>query len=102
MIYEKLEHIFESFINYCVLAIEFVGVCVLLFAVAKGVISFIRHKKRLRLELAEGIALALEFKMGSELLRTVVVREMSELWTSWFVRICDLLCLCQSSTRIKA
>ena len=79
MIYEKLEHIFESFINYCVLAIEFVGVCVLLFAVAKGVISFIRHKKRLRLELAEGIALALEFKMGSELLRTVVVREMSEL-----------------------
>ena len=32
-----------------------------------------------RLELAEGIALALEFKMGGELLRTVVVREWNEL-----------------------
>ena len=79
MIYEKLESVFEVFIKYCVLAIEFVGVCVLLWAVVKGIISFFHHSKGLRLELAEGIALALEFKMGSELLRTVIVREPSEL-----------------------
>lgn len=79
MIFEKLESIFEIFINYSILAIEFIGVCVLLWAVAKGVFSFLRHRKGLRLELAEGIALALEFKMGSELLRTVIVREVGEL-----------------------
>jgi len=33
----------------------------------------------LRLELAQGIALSLEFKMGSEVLRTVVVRDWEEL-----------------------
>ena len=33
----------------------------------------------MRLDLAEGIALALEFKIGGELLRTVVVRQLSEL-----------------------
>jgi uncharacterized membrane protein len=33
----------------------------------------------MRLELAEGIALALEFKMGGELLRTVIVRDWTEL-----------------------
>ena len=33
----------------------------------------------MRLDLAEGIALALEFKMGGEVLRTVVVREWREL-----------------------
>ena len=33
----------------------------------------------IRLNLAQGIALALEFKMGGEVLRTVVVREWSEL-----------------------
>ncbi|MCD8001692.1 MAG: DUF1622 domain-containing protein [Oscillospiraceae bacterium] len=33
----------------------------------------------LRLALAQGIALALEFKMGGEVLRTIVVREWSEL-----------------------
>ena len=31
------------------------------------------------MNLAQGIALALEFKMGGEVLRTVVVREWSEL-----------------------
>ena len=40
----------------------------------------IRNKRQLiRLNLAQGIALALEFKMGGEVLRTVVVREWSEL-----------------------
>ena len=39
-----------------------------------------RNKRQLiRLNLAQGIALALEFKMGGEVLRTVVVREWSEL-----------------------
>ena len=33
----------------------------------------------IRLTLAQGIALALEFKMGGEVLRTVVVREWAEL-----------------------
>jgi uncharacterized membrane protein len=32
-----------------------------------------------RLVLAQGIALALEFKLGGEVLRTVIVREWSEL-----------------------
>ena len=36
-------------------------------------------RQLIRLNLAQGIALALEFKMGGEVLRTVVVREWSEL-----------------------
>ena len=40
----------------------------------------VRGKKDgIRLDLAQGIALALEFKLGSEVLRTVVVRSTSEL-----------------------
>ena len=33
----------------------------------------------IRLNLANGLALGLEFKLGSEILRTVVVRELNEL-----------------------
>ena len=33
----------------------------------------------IRLSLAQGISLALEFKLGGEVLRTVLVRELSEL-----------------------
>ena len=40
---------------------------------------WIRHDIKLRLDLAQGIAVSLEFKMGSEVLRTVVVREWEEL-----------------------
>ena len=39
----------------------------------------IRKEKNIRLELAQGITLALSFKMGGEVLRTVVVREWEEL-----------------------
>lgn len=38
-----------------------------------------KQKGRVQLELAKGIALALEFKLGGEVLRTVIVREQSEL-----------------------
>ena len=78
-LYEKIEGIFTVVVQYSVLMIELIGVCVLLWAVIRALITLFRHGDRLRLQLAEGIALALEFKMGGELLRTVIVREWSEL-----------------------
>ena len=78
-IYGTIENIFMQIIQYGILLIEFIGVCVLFWAVIRAVITLFRHGDKLRLELAEGIALALEFKMGGELLRTVIVREWSEL-----------------------
>ena len=78
-IYIAVENVFYLLVQYAILAIELVGVCVLIFTIVKSVIGLFRHSERLRLELAEGIALSLEFKMGGELLRTVIVREWKEL-----------------------
>ena len=73
----------ELFLNYIVeistILLELFGVIVLVFTAIKGFMQWIRHNETLRLDLAQGIALSLEFKMGSEVLRTVVVREWSEL-----------------------
>ena len=44
----------------------------------KGFIQYVRKDPSVRLQLAQGMALGLEFKLGSEILRTVVVRELSE------------------------
>ena len=74
-----IENIFFEIVNYTVLFIEGVGVAILVWTVIKAVIDLFRKNERLRLDLAEGIALALEFKIGGELLRTVVVRQLSEL-----------------------
>ena len=78
-LFEQIEHIFGIGIQYCVLIIELIGVAVLMWTVIKSVINLFKKKEHLRLELAEGIALALEFKMGGELLRTLIVREWNEL-----------------------
>ena len=78
-IYEVVEQWFDIFIKYVVLAIELIGTIVLIYAVVAAIIGLFKRQKHVRLKLAEGIALALEFKIGGELLRTVIVRNWEEL-----------------------
>ena len=78
-VYHVIESGFNWLIQYAILLIEFIGVSVLLYAIIKAVIRLFHKETDIKLELAEGIALSLEFKMGGELLRTVVVREWEEL-----------------------
>ena len=78
-IYEAIENVFTWLMKFGILAIELVGVAVLFVSVVRAVWELWHRGKYVRLHLAEGIALSLEFKMGGELLRTVIVREWSEL-----------------------
>ncbi|MCM1043859.1 MAG: DUF1622 domain-containing protein [Corallococcus sp.] len=77
--FEKIENVFFMIVKYCSLIVEFIGVCLLMWAIFWAVIGLFRKKDLVRLHLAEGIALALEFKLGSELLKTLTVSEWSEL-----------------------
>lgn len=77
--YEKILEIFDIGVFYIILLIELIGIGVLLYTVFKALIGLLRRHDRVRLDLAEGIALSLEFKLGSELLRTVIVRKWEEL-----------------------
>ena len=78
-VYEIVEKYFDVFIKYIVLLIELIGTIILIYAVVSAIIGLFKHQKHVRLKLAEGIALALEFKIGGELLRTVIVRNWEEL-----------------------
>ena len=66
-------------VKFFTMLLELFGIIVLVSTAIKCFIKWIRHGSNLRLDLAQGIALSLEFKMGSEVLRTVVVREWAEL-----------------------
>lgn len=79
ILYQQIENIFVLIVQYAVLLLELIGVAVLLWAVIRALVILVRRGEHLRLLLAEGIALALEFKMGGELLRTVIVRNWQEL-----------------------
>ena len=52
---------------------------VIIAAGIRGIWDYLRRNPMIRLNLANGLALGLEFKLGSEILRTVVVRELNEL-----------------------
>lgn len=74
-----LENNFTILVEYLILFVEFVGVLVVVGAIIKGIIDAIRKDEHMRLNLVEGIALAMSFKIGGELLRTVIVRNWDEI-----------------------
>ena len=78
-ILEILEDNFMVLVEYLILFVEFVGVLVVVGAIIKGIIDAIKKDEHMRLNLVEGIALAMSFKIGGELLRTVVVRDWDEI-----------------------
>ena len=67
------------FVEICTTLMELIGIIVLVYTAIICFVRWLRKGSSVRLALAQGIALALEFKMGGEVLRTVVVREWAEL-----------------------
>ena len=76
---ELLEGILLDVVEVAILLFEFLGVGVLIFAGIRGIIQYVKREPLTRLNLAKGMAMGLEFKLGSEILRTVVVREFKEI-----------------------
>lgn len=63
----------------CTFLLEMAGIAVLMTTSIKCFIKWLQKRSHVQLDLAHGTALALTFKMGGEVLRTVVVREWQEL-----------------------
>jgi uncharacterized membrane protein len=78
-VYLSAEDILRYIVEFSTLLLEFFGIIILVYTGIKSFIMWIKKSDSIRLELAQGIAVALEFKLGGEVLRTVVVREWAEL-----------------------
>lgn len=81
---EEIIHFLENTVLTDVVAIstfflEMAGIIVLITTSIKCFVKWVQKKNHVQLDLAHGTALALTFKMGGEVLRTVVVREWQEL-----------------------
>ena len=75
----SMHTILHDVVEVGVMLMEIIGVLVLIVTAARSVFHLIRKRSDVRLELAEGIALALEFKLGGEVLHTVIVQDWTEL-----------------------
>lgn len=74
-----MEELLESITRLGIVVLEFMGIVIIIGCGIKGFYSYVRRLPDMKLTLAKGLAIALEFKLGSEILRTVIVREWSEI-----------------------
>ncbi len=79
-----LEGIIEEVLPYIIAILEIMGIAVVAWSGIYAFWEYIQntffHKKfDLQFHLASGLATGLEFKMAAEILKTVLIREMSEL-----------------------
>lgn len=80
----EVHHIIEVIVPYLAAAIELVGIFIILYGSVAALFLFFRarldfNNKDVKLELAQALALALEFKLAAEILKSVVVQTIDEL-----------------------
>ena len=74
---EVLHHLMRELIEYSIILLELIGVLVLLAGALRATVNYIKGDPHTRVKLCRAMAMALEFKLGGEILRTVIVREFS-------------------------
>lgn len=75
----SLEYILEIVVNYTIFMFTWIGVLIMIWTGVRGIWNFLRKDSNMGLKLAEGMAMALQFKLGAEILRTVIIREPKDL-----------------------
>lgn len=72
-------HVLQEIVHHAaeigIVIAEVIGISILIITAVKCFIKYFRKDEHVRLELAQGIALALEFKLGGEVLHTVTVTQ---------------------------
>ncbi len=76
---DSVNQVLEFLVETGILVFEFIGVGIIIFTGLLCFLKYIKGKPDTRIALGKGLAMGLEFKLGSEILRTVVVREWKEI-----------------------
>lgn len=78
---DTLHHVMQFVVEIAILIFEFIGIGVIICSGIKGFVYYIKKNPNVKLTLAHGLEIGLEFKLGSEILKTVIVREWEEILT---------------------
>ena len=85
-ILDSYESILHTFAEFMVCTLELIGILIIVFGSVKALTHLarrFRHPKpfNIVIDLGRSLALALEFKMGAEIIKTVIVHDLKELAT---------------------
>lgn len=80
-----MEEFMVSFVPYVVHALELMGIFVIIVGAVRTFIIYVRSRfdvgdSEYKLYFAQSLAFALEFKLGAEILKTVITKTMSEIY----------------------
>lgn len=76
-----LDTLMEQIVEIAILLFEFIGVGIIIYSGLRGFTLYLKRSPATKLTLAKGLAMGLEFKLESEILRTVIVRDWHEIAT---------------------
>lgn len=77
----QVENIFSLIVRGLILLTELSGILVIVLSMGRALVGYIKGNSGTRIRLAKGIMLGLEFKVGSEVLRSTIVSGWNELAT---------------------
>lgn len=79
-----LDYILNVLVPIFIHIMEVIGVFIILFSALKSFMQYARRyfdftNDNIKIEFAKGLALALEFKLGAEILKTLTIRTLDEM-----------------------
>lgn len=80
-----LEKLIRAVVPYIIHSLEIIGIFIIVEASIRVTWKYLKtmtepNKNPLKIEFAESVAFALDFKLASEIIKTVIIRRMSELY----------------------
>ena len=81
-----LNSLLDYIVEYGILIFEFIGVGIIIGTSLISFYKYITRKPDTRIYLGKGLAMGLEFKLGSEILRTVIVRAALTFLIHWEIK----------------
>lgn len=77
--YHTIEGVFKTAVEYGILILEAIGVCIILISAVRSLVGMLKKDKNSKHELAEGITVALGFLLGSEALKTIIAPDWKDI-----------------------
>ena len=79
-----LEHLINLIVPNIAHLLELIGIFIILFSAIKAFIKYAMchfnfGDESIKIELSQALAMALEFKLGAEILKTLIIRTIDEL-----------------------
>ena len=77
--YHVVEGIFKTVVQYGILILEAIGAFIILISAIRTLVGLLKKEPDSKIALAEGIATALSFLLGSEALKTIIAPDWKDI-----------------------